>query len=481
MAPTSRLNRFFSGLAATTMLATLLPFGAAAPATAWSGTNIRDEKVLRTSGASLVTYNAGATCNGGARACTSGLSNDGLPAGYSNEGQETNSLAELDFGQTFAAQNGAYSNRGSAQTGGDLADSQIVRLRATFFKNNTNRDLPQGGAASISAAYVQLRDRSTGEWAYIKVSPGANGVWESGANVLSVAGDDTISVFCRTASGGRRWATNNGSANYVDQNDDPGNAVAGDVDTPAIACGSGNRPFLSSVEFAGDVASANDYGVSGTSSESLNLQLMFAFPTPEVAGPVEIWTSVEDRDSYADGWDSYGAIQLGTAPTVTGAPFTGVGSTSVARGQNLPIYVSVEDKDGEGDVRAVIATLVGQNGANVQLIFYHRVGQAYGTPGTPGTGSSIAVSDFEDRFQVYDSARGRYLPAKPTDTGTIATSLGTLDVSSSSFNVSGDRVTVTFQFQPSVAGSVRMLAQGIDRELQSTGMIAGPTFSVTGS
>lgn len=469
-----KFSQWLSVLAVVTLMMTLVPLGSAAPVDAWSGTNVRDENVLRTGGVSRVTYDG------------TGMTNPvgaGTTTAATAETVETNSIAELDRQSEI----GTTQNWGTRNSTGTVADSQIIRIRASFFKNNTNTDIPVGGAPEISGAYIQLRDRGTGEFAYIKLTRGANGAWDTAAAVNAGTQDDKIVVFCRRADAGRRWAVNDLTQAVYNQNAEPGNPAAGDKDTAEISCGSGDRPFLSPVEFAigntVESATASNYGVTGNNSDTLNISVQFAFPTPEVMGPIEVWTSVEDDDQYADGWDLFTTVQMGDTPTVTGAPFTGVGSTSVAAGSNIDVFVSVEDKDTEADVRAVIATLVASGGRYVQIIFFHQVDQVYGTPGTPGTGTSISISDIEDRYQVYDGDRGRYLPNKPTDTGTITTSLGVLDVASSSFNTSGDRVTVTFRFTPnaSAVGTATLFGQGVDREGNSSGLRFGGTFTIRAS
>ncbi|MBI3966186.1 MAG: hypothetical protein HY329_11175 [Chloroflexi bacterium] len=477
-----KFSQWLSTLAIITMMMTLVPLGSAAPAEAISGTNVRDENVLRTTGVSRVTYDTGAT--GGTAGA---LTNNGDAEGYASETNETNSVAELDRGNTIG-DTFANATVGARNAGGDLSDSQILRIRGSFFKNATNADLPSGGAATITDVYIMARDRSTGAFAYVNVRRGS-GTWDSGTAVLGAASNDGIAVFCRNSSGGRRWATNNGVGGtggtaQVDQFDRPAieAGATGDQDTPPINCGADERPLLSSVQFSSDITGTGGYGVSGTAGETLNISVMFAFPTPETEGPIDFYTAVEDADAYADGFDFYASVAMGDRPTVTGAPFTGVSTSNATAGTAMQIFVSIEDKDTEADIRAAIATIMNASGGYVQLIFFHQVDKAYGTPGTSGTGTSISVSDFEDRYQVYDGVANRYRPNKPTDTGTITTEFGVLDIGSSTFTTSGDRLTVTFAFTPNAAaaGSMRFFAIGVDRELQPSNTLQGTSFNVAG-
>ncbi|MBI3966185.1 MAG: hypothetical protein HY329_11170 [Chloroflexi bacterium] len=296
---------------------------------------------------------------------------------------------------------------------------------------------------AIHRAHLMLLDRGTGDWLMLYAEKARDrNVWN--------AGDQQYFTYSRVAGASRtRGPFKKGTTAE--------NPVAG-------------RPCATEIESTSDCVflrdlELQDVQVTPTTetnpTPNLRLTWTMVFVTPQVKGPVELWTSVEEEQritggrGLAAGWDKRGEILIGNKPTVESA----TAPSTVTAGTQGTFSIIGADADGRRDLQKVLLLLIDTKSNRwVQLIW----------------------NDEDETFQIYDD-RGTYSHRIDRISSRVQFGGLTLDPSLSRGG-QGDptlRADFSISLDPSWRGAnIQVYGIVTDRELNVSGQIAGPRFDV---
>lgn len=400
---------------------------------------------------------------------------------------------------------------------GDGRTTETRAITTSYFAGAVPEGTAPGGTSDIttsqiSRAYLLLRDTKSERWVGL-VAINSNGSGEIGDatthrdwNGISLAafslwgtgqkdGDNNPRSSMRTPPAGTLVAGSPNAVNLIGSTNNSRlsaasnrryNGISGSTtgeritadNTTVAAIGScaceGNTNGRAAFLTVASVTAVSTNTASGMAGgDTLTVSWNVAFATPQVGGPVELWSAVETFQNAVglagrlyDGWDRYATRTIGQKPYVG---ITSVPSGAVV-GQQATIMVEATDPESgidaaDIDIRAVMITLVNASGDNVTLIYYHRKSDS----------TKISTED-DEKYQIM-RGDGRY--SGLSDGATI--SHAWLDFDQPDKTSSGDNLRVTFRvtFKEAARGQTfTVYARVMDREFNDSGLVRIGTIRV---
>ncbi|MBI4504196.1 MAG: hypothetical protein HY691_01560 [Chloroflexi bacterium] len=437
-----------------------LPMFGTNTAEAWdTGSGYRqDENALRTlgisAGARSILNFAGSGERTEARGITTSYFAGAVPEGTAAGG--TSDITTSQISRAYLLLRDTKSERWvgliaiNSTLGGEIGDT------------TTHRDWNgvRGAAFSLWGTGVKDASSSNPRSSVVTAAPVAGAPFTE--NIIGEAVTRLITTSARRANGILTSATG-------DRMDDAGGTAAAIGSCACEGNSNGRSAFLTTAQVT-NATTSTSAGMAG--GDTLTVAWNVAFATPQVSGPVELWSAVESFQNAVglaarlyDGWDRYATRTIGTTP------FIGVSSvpTGASVGQQAGIMIEATDPESDIDaadidVRAVSVTLVGAGG-NVTLIYYHRKSDS----------TKISTTD-DEKFQIARDD-GRY--SGLSDGTTI--SHAWLDFDQPDKVSSGDSLRVTFRvtFKEAARGQTfTVYGRVLDREYNDSGLVRVGTVRV---